>query len=163
MPVIPRLRAMSPVRTDVGVHFAGAASTGADAGAPAAAGVAPRAVVVCSSRRPKLTRRLIIGARKESVVCGVALLRSRFSSDDSVLVSFPGSLAMADADGSRLLVQLASYNTNLQGEAGVPQNLVEWLAPTLEVSNFLAHDRRGPDVIAVGFQELLPLYLACAP
>jgi hypothetical protein len=65
-----------------------------------------------------------------------------------------------DVEG-RLLVQLASYNTNLQGDAGVPQDLVEWLAPTLQVSNFLTQERRGPDIIAVGFQELLPLYLGC--
>ncbi|KXN92200.1 Type II inositol 1,4,5-trisphosphate 5-phosphatase [Leucoagaricus sp. SymC.cos] len=59
----------------------------------------------------------------------------------------------------RLLVQIASYNTNLQGVAGLPQDLVDWLAPTLQVSKFLAKERRAPDIVAVGFQELLPLHL----
>jgi hypothetical protein len=66
---------------------------------------------------------------------------------------------MANETNDRLLVQLASYNTNLQGDAGVPQDLVEWLAPTLQVSSFLSHEPRGPDIVAVGFQELLPLHL----
>ncbi|KAJ7271963.1 inositol polyphosphate phosphatase [Mycena haematopus] len=57
-----------------------------------------------------------------------------------------------------LLVQLASYNTNLQGENGVPQDLVDWLSPTLQVSTFLSHQPPA-DIIAVGFQELLPLHL----
>ena len=61
----------------------------------------------------------------------------------------------------RLLVQTASYNTNLQGDSGVPQDLVDWLSPTLQVSNFLAKEPRAPDVVAVGFQELLPLHLGC--
>lgn len=59
----------------------------------------------------------------------------------------------------RLLVQIASYNTNLQGVLGLPQDLVDWLAPTLQVSSFLFHQQRAPDIIAVGFQELLPLHL----
>ncbi|KAI0093845.1 skeletal muscle/kidney enriched inositol 5-phosphatase [Irpex rosettiformis] len=59
----------------------------------------------------------------------------------------------------RLLVQIASYNTNLQAERGLPQDLVDWLAPTLQVSNFLARAPRAPDIVAVGFQELLPLHL----
>ncbi|OCH93391.1 skeletal muscle/kidney enriched inositol 5-phosphatase [Obba rivulosa] len=59
----------------------------------------------------------------------------------------------------RVLVQIASYNTNLQGERGLPQDLVDWLAPTLRVSSFLARDQRTPDIVAVGFQELLPLHL----
>ena len=61
----------------------------------------------------------------------------------------------------RLLVQLATYNTNLQAERGLPQDLVDWLAPTLQVSNFLAREPRAPDIVAVGFQELLPLHLGC--
>lgn len=61
----------------------------------------------------------------------------------------------------RLLVQTASYNTNLQGDSGVPQDLVDWLSPALQVSSFLAKEPRAPDVVAVGFQELLPLHLAC--
>ena len=61
----------------------------------------------------------------------------------------------------QLLVQTASYNTNLQGDSGVPQDLVDWLSPTLRVSRFLAKDPRAPDVVAVGFQELLPLHLGC--
>jgi hypothetical protein len=65
------------------------------------------------------------------------------------------------ATDDRLLVQIASYNTNLQGHHGLPQDLVDWLAPTLRVSSFLTRERRGPDVIAVGFQELLPLHLGC--
>jgi hypothetical protein len=63
MAVIPRLRAMSPVRTDAGDHFAGAGTGTLDAS------VAPRAVVVCSSRRDarKLTRRPSIGEGKSEV------------------------------------------------------------------------------------------------
>jgi hypothetical protein len=57
----------------------------------------------------------------------------------------------------RLLVQIASYNTALQGLRGVPQDLVDWLSPTLKVSKFLAR-HRAPDMVAVGFQELLPLH-----
>jgi hypothetical protein len=59
----------------------------------------------------------------------------------------------------RLLVQIATYNTNLQGVLGTPQDLVDWLAPTLQVSSFLTKERRAPDIVAVGFQELLPLHL----
>lgn len=59
----------------------------------------------------------------------------------------------------RLLVQIASYNTNLQGIFGLPQDLVDWLSPTLQVSNFLSREPRAPDIVAVGFQELLPLHL----
>lgn len=62
----------------------------------------------------------------------------------------------------RLLVQIASYNTNLQAERGLPQDLVDWLAPTLQVSKFLAREPRAPDIVAVGFQELLPLHLGLA-
>ncbi|KAI0780686.1 Endonuclease/exonuclease/phosphatase [Trametes elegans] len=62
-------------------------------------------------------------------------------------------------DSARPLVQIASYNTNLQAERGLPQDLVDWLAPTLQVSSFLARERRAPDIVAVGFQELLPLHL----
>ncbi|TFY74184.1 hypothetical protein EWM64_g9827 [Hericium alpestre] len=62
----------------------------------------------------------------------------------------------------RPLVQIASYNTALQGLHGVPQDLVDWLSPTLEVSNFLAREPRAPDIVAVGFQELLPLHLGLA-
>ncbi|KAI0062298.1 inositol polyphosphate phosphatase [Artomyces pyxidatus] len=66
---------------------------------------------------------------------------------------------MASDPSDRLLVQIASYNTALQGVDGVPQDLVDWLAPTFEVSNFLAGKPRAPDIVAVGFQELLPLHL----
>ncbi|KAF8843574.1 DNase I-like protein [Paxillus ammoniavirescens] len=62
----------------------------------------------------------------------------------------------------RLLVQIGSYNTNLQGGAGLPQDLVDWLAPTLQVSSFLSKEPRAPDIVAVGFQELLPLHLGLA-
>jgi len=58
----------------------------------------------------------------------------------------------------RLLVQIASYNTALQGPRGVPQDLVDWLSPTLKVSKFLSRQPRAPDIVAVGFQELLPLH-----
>ncbi|KAK0197019.1 Endonuclease/exonuclease/phosphatase [Armillaria mellea] len=58
-----------------------------------------------------------------------------------------------------VLVQIASYNTNLQGNLGLPQDLVDWLAPTLQVSTFLSRSPRAPDIVAVGFQELLPLHL----
>ena len=60
----------------------------------------------------------------------------------------------------RLLIQIASYNTNLQGDQGLPQNLVDWLSPTLQVSRFLSKLNRAPDIVAVGFQELLPLHHA---
>ncbi|PFH54227.1 hypothetical protein AMATHDRAFT_72735 [Amanita thiersii Skay4041] len=69
---------------------------------------------------------------------------------------------MSQADSDRLLVQIATYNTNLQGLQGLPQDLVDWLAPTLQVSSFLSRERRPPDIIAVGFQELLPLHLGFA-
>lgn len=62
-------------------------------------------------------------------------------------------------ESDRIMVQIASYNTNLQGILGLPQDLVDWLAPTLQVSSFLVNDRRAPDIVAVGFQELLPLHL----
>jgi hypothetical protein len=65
----------------------------------------------------------------------------------------------SSAESDRVLVQIASYNTNLQGILGLPQDLVDWLAPTLQVSKFLANERRAPDIVAVGFQELLPLHL----
>lgn len=58
-----------------------------------------------------------------------------------------------------ILVQIASYNTNLQGNRGLPQDLVDWLNPTLQVSSFLANRSTAPDIFAVGFQELLPLHL----
>jgi len=63
-----------------------------------------------------------------------------------------------DLNPNRLLVQIASYNTALQGLRGVPQDLVDWLSPTLKVSSFLSRHRRAPDIVAVGFQELLPLH-----
>ncbi|KZP12567.1 inositol polyphosphate phosphatase [Athelia psychrophila] len=59
----------------------------------------------------------------------------------------------------RLLVQIGSYNTNLQGGEGLPQDLVDWLSPTLQVSTFLSREPRAPDIVAIGFQELLPLHL----
>ncbi|TFK86038.1 skeletal muscle/kidney enriched inositol 5-phosphatase [Polyporus arcularius HHB13444] len=65
-------------------------------------------------------------------------------------------------DNARPLVQIASYNTNLQAERGLPQDLVDWLAPTLQVSTFLSREPRAPDIVAVGFQELLPLHLGLA-
>ncbi|KAL0946695.1 hypothetical protein HGRIS_012882 [Hohenbuehelia grisea] len=73
-----------------------------------------------------------------------------------------GAGAGADSTSGRLLVQIASYNTNLQGLLGVPQDLVDWLAPTLQVSNFLSREHRAPDIVAVGFQELLPLHIGLA-
>jgi hypothetical protein len=62
------------------------------------------------------------------------------------------------SSSDRPLVQIASYNTALQGLRGVPQDLVDWLSPTLKVSKFLARQPRAPDIVAVGFQELLPLH-----
>ena len=59
----------------------------------------------------------------------------------------------------QLLVQIASYNTNLQGNYGPPQDYADWLAPTLKVSSFLSRAKDAPDIVAVGFQELLPLHL----
>jgi hypothetical protein len=66
---------------------------------------------------------------------------------------------MSTGVADKLLVQIASYNTDLQGNSGLPQDLVDWLAPTLTVSSFLSHHRQAPDIVAVGFQELLPLHL----
>jgi hypothetical protein len=66
--------------------------------------------------------------------------------------------AAASSGSERLLVQIASYNTALQGFRGVPQDLIDWLSPTLKVSNFLSRGGRAADIIAVGFQELLPLH-----
>lgn len=68
---------------------------------------------------------------------------------------------MADAQNG-LLVQILSYNTNLQGNRGMPQDLVDWLKPTLQVSSFLANRSPAADIVAVGFQELLPLHFGCA-
>lgn len=73
--------------------------------------------------------------------------------------SILASLVYTTMSDERLLVQLASYNTNLQAERGLPQDLVDWLAPTLQVSNFLSQGPRAPDIVTVGFQELLPLHL----
>ncbi|KAH7889410.1 Endonuclease/exonuclease/phosphatase [Phlebopus sp. FC_14] len=67
-----------------------------------------------------------------------------------------------EVSSERLLVQIGSYNTNLQGGAGLPQDLVDWLAPALQVSSFLSKEPRAPDIVAVGFQELLPLHLGLA-
>ncbi|KZV83798.1 skeletal muscle/kidney enriched inositol 5-phosphatase [Exidia glandulosa HHB12029] len=67
-------------------------------------------------------------------------------------------MAPAQIHPEGLLVQIASYNTNLQGSRGVPQDLVDWLNPTLHVSSFLANRSSAPDIFAVGFQELLPLH-----
>ncbi|KAF8637332.1 hypothetical protein AX17_002833 [Amanita inopinata Kibby_2008] len=75
---------------------------------------------------------------------------------------FQSSLTMLESDSDRLLVQIASYNTNLQGLKGLPQDLVDWLSPTLQVSSFLSRAQRAPDIVAVGFQELLPLHLGFA-
>lgn len=87
-----------------------------------------------------------------------------------------------------LVIQIASYNTALQGnDECLPQDLVDWLAPALVVSSFLSggsssgggergregrrgdgkgerweRGRRAPDIVAVGFQELLPLHLGRA-
>ncbi|KAF8587380.1 DNase I-like protein [Ramaria rubella] len=49
--------------------------------------------------------------------------------------------------------------TPQKGDLGVPQDLVDWLSPTLTVSNFLTRSPNAPDIVAVGFQELLPLHL----
>ncbi|EAU88747.2 skeletal muscle/kidney enriched inositol 5-phosphatase [Coprinopsis cinerea okayama7 len=68
----------------------------------------------------------------------------------------------ANQNSEGLLVQITSYNTNLQGVLGLPQDLVDWLSPTLQVSNFLSGKKRAPDIVAVGFQELLPLHLGLA-
>ncbi|TFY52372.1 hypothetical protein EVJ58_g10054, partial [Rhodofomes roseus] len=66
----------------------------------------------------------------------------------------------------RLTVLIASYNTNLQAERGLPQDLVDWLSPTLDTSSLrieeVEHPSRAPDIVAVGFQELLPLHYGFA-
>ncbi|RXW22318.1 hypothetical protein EST38_g3518 [Candolleomyces aberdarensis] len=71
-------------------------------------------------------------------------------------------MATVNPNKDGLLVQIASYNTNLQGILGLPQDLVDWLSPTLQVSKFLSGGARAPDIVAVGFQELLPLHLGLA-
>jgi len=71
----------------------------------------------------------------------------------------PTPVNISSPTPKRLLIQIASYNTNLQGVLGLPQDLVDWLSPTLQVSSFLSPERRAPDIVAVGFQELLPLHL----
>lgn len=63
----------------------------------------------------------------------------------------------------RLLVQIGTYNTNLQAGRGLPQDLVDWLAPSLQVSSFLSSEHRAADIVVIGFQELLPLHLGCKP
>ena len=77
----------------------------------------------------------------------------------SPAISFPMSEVAPTLHNEQLLVQIASYNTNLQGLLGLPQDLVDWLSPTFQVSSFLSTERRAPDIVAVGFQELLPLHL----
>ncbi len=62
---------------------------------------------------------------------------------------------------NRVTVQIGTYNANLQGHEGLPQNLVDWLVPSLKVSSFLANTRTAPDIVAIGFQELLPLQFGC--
>jgi len=60
-------------------------------------------------------------------------------------------------------VLIASYNTALQGNKGLPQDLVEWLTPALSPTHDLPpEDQEPPDFVAVGFQELLPLQLGLA-
>ena len=65
----------------------------------------------------------------------------------------------------RLTVLIASYNTNLQAERGLPQDLVDWLSPTLDASALrieeIEHPSRAADIVVVGFQELLPLHWGC--
>lgn len=76
-------------------------------------------------------------------------------------IELPPPHSMSTQQASpRLLVQICSYNSNLQGEAALPQDLVDWLAPTFTTSKFLARNS-APDIIVVGFQELLPLHLSC--
>jgi len=75
----------------------------------------------------------------------------------SCVLSSTSTMTTVESLPDRLLVQIASYNTNLQALQGLPQDLVDWLAPTLHVSSFLTK-RRAPDIVAVGFQELLPLH-----
>jgi hypothetical protein len=62
---------------------------------------------------------------------------------------------------NRVVVQIGTYNANLQAHGGLPQNLVDWLVPSLKVSSFLSRERTAPDIVAIGFQELLPLQLGC--
>lgn len=50
----------------------------------------------------------------------------------------------------------------MQGDDLLAQDLVDWLAPTLTTSAFLAHRAPTADILVVGFQELLPLHLGCS-
>ena len=88
-------------------------------------------------------------------------LAIRVDSRSATLPLTTHSDSMGDLE-ERLLVQIGSYNTNLQGGAGLPQDLVDWLSPTLQVSSFLSKNPRAPDIVAIGFQELLPLHLGRA-
>ena len=87
-----------------------------------------------------------------------AYLPVGFNLSTTVPFARPDSMVQLHTEG-RLLVQIGSYNTNLQGGLGLPQDLVDWLSPTLQVSSFLSRQPRAPDLVAVGFQELLPLHL----
>lgn len=49
----------------------------------------------------------------------------------------------------------------MQGNDLLAQDLVDWLAPTLTTSAFLANRTSTADILVVGFQELLPLHLGC--
>ncbi|KAI0031835.1 inositol polyphosphate phosphatase [Vararia minispora EC-137] len=70
-------------------------------------------------------------------------------------------VSSSSSDGpatAETVVQVLSYNTALQALHGLPQDLVDWLEPSLDVSNFLSR-HRSVDIFAVGFQELLPLHI----
>lgn len=63
----------------------------------------------------------------------------------------------------RLVIQIGTYNTNLQAGSGLPQDLIDWIAPTFQVAQFLTkHHQRdepaAPDICVIAFQELLPLH-----
>ena len=62
------------------------------------------------------------------------------------------STLSSDALPQSLKFSLSSFSI---GNAGLPQDLVDWLKPTLETTE----DHGIPDIVAVGFQELLPLHL----
>ncbi|KAL5529679.1 hypothetical protein ACEPAG_5664 [Sanghuangporus baumii] len=90
---------------------------------------------------------------------GDSLLHTSLCNATNLPVSTMTAPEEIHPEDNKLLVQIATYNTNLQGNAGLPQDLVDWLAPTLKVANFLARGKQAPDIVAVGFQELLPLHL----
>lgn len=56
-------------------------------------------------------------------------------------------------------LELLNDTLTIVGTLGLPQDLVDWLKPTLSTSSNFTPTDSPPDFVAVGFQELLPLHL----